>query len=811
MQQRTKTIIGILAAILLGGVSMYLSSSGLFKGLTKYQAYKEPSATGIVDQLKEYVEIPAIVLKHKGAIPNTGEYIFKVKEGKKSVKFSAVEGKGKWQKLKGSVTTPPSGSQGGTENDDDMIKNKEKLAQEMAEKEKDMSSSADEFLSGLSVTEGGGVTDPAESATMTEEEQEYAEVLSETLDEANTHEQEYTEGITKAFSKVSTTDGQEHEETAETLTVVSELQDQTTETTEVTEDVTAGAAPIETLEVDASSLGNDTSAATEFEKEMTSDKVAPGVFLVPSGAAGAEKQKAAESVNVTYLPTAHAFSLTTKQPEGGIILNPGESAKFTPSALGEDAVWISVSGEFHVLLDIVEEDKARVDSGQVEEPDHPAPTGVTISKAIMAGFENIAVYWTKPAPTMANTTIEGYVISAKFKGANGQYIDTAEYESTESASATLHAVKGTSYFNNGATSVEAKVKAKYKDGTDSDWSNTATYTLVEVAAAPPGGETQPAATHPAPSNLIATADASSIVISWQAPASTDLAISNYILQIQETNIENQSQTYEEEVDPSITSLQVPKDTIEEGIAKFEFLIRAKYADGVISELSNKATYNVITQEVVVEETVVDDSEDPPVEEEEEVVQPTGEIKIKNADIWPKGFNPSLVLTKISFETTGTALVTVEIRSSTGQKIVTLVDDEEAKADKYEIYWDGTDDPAQSKGKVVPQGEYTWKVTAKDPTSKAIKDSKSGDVNVVYNPGGADFEGNTGSGSSNTTTSTSAASASAESAQNAQNTLAMLSLQSASSGETAGTGPGTLIYLFLPAAGLIFRRGHKHAK
>ena len=446
-----------------------------------------------------------------------------------------------------------------------------------------------------------------------------------------------------------------------------------------------------------------------------------------------------------------------------------------------------------VLVDIV---------GQAEEPDHPAPTGVTISKAIMAGFENIAVYWTKPVPTMVTPGIEGYVISAKFKGANGQYIDTAEYESTESASATLHAVKGTSYFNNGATSVEAKVKAKYKDGTDSDWSNTATYAIVEAAAAPPEDVVQPPANHPAPTSLTVTEDTANVVISWQSPANPDLAISKYILQIEETDTAKQEKTYEEEIDPSITSMQVPKSTIEEGIETFEFLIRAKYSDNVMSTWSNKATYNAITQEIVIEE---EKSEDPPEEEEEEVVQPTGNIKIKSADIWPKGFNPSLVLTKISFETTGTALIEVEITSSTGQKVVTLIDDEEAEADKYEIYWDGTDDPDESKGKVVPQGTYTWKVTAKDPTTKSIKDSESGTVNVVYNPGGADFESSTGAGNSSSITSTSATSTSTQSAQNTQNTLAMLSLQGATSGETAGTGPEMLVYLFLPAAGLLLRR------
>ncbi|MBT7737078.1 hypothetical protein HN709_05325, partial [Candidatus Peregrinibacteria bacterium] len=196
------------------------------------------------------------------------------------------------------------------------------------------------------------------------------------------------------------------------------------------------------------------------------------------------------------------------------------------------------------------------------------------------------------------------------------------------------------------------------------------------------------------------------------------------------------------------------------------------------------------------------------EEEEGEEQPPGELKITGAKAWPKGFNPTLVLTKISFTTTAASLITLEIRSDTGQEIVTIYKDEEAKAGSYEEYWDGTDNPDEDKGKIVPQGAYTWKIIAKDPATKKIKDSETGEVTVMYNPGGTDFEssgtGSSGnSSSSNTTTATS--NSGTQSALDTQNTLAMLSLQSATEGETAGTGPEMLVYLFLPAAGLYFRR------
>ena len=137
MQQRTKTIIGILAAILLGGISIYLSNTGLFKGSILEDTYIAPSESGSIEDLEAYVEVPPSIINSGGEIANPGEYVFTVKEGGKPVEFSVVDGMGDWEQIVGLEEAPaPGDSQAGE--GEAMIENEATVTEEMAEMAKEI-------------------------------------------------------------------------------------------------------------------------------------------------------------------------------------------------------------------------------------------------------------------------------------------------------------------------------------------------------------------------------------------------------------------------------------------------------------------------------------------------------------------------------------------------------------------------------------------------------------------------------------------------------------------------------------------------
>lgn len=173
-----------------------------------------------------------------------------------------------------------------------------------------------------------------------------------------------------------------------------------------------------------------------------------------------------------------------------------------------------------------------------------------------------------------------------------------------------------------------------------------------------------------------------------------------------------------------------------------------------------------------------------------------DIKILKADAYPKGFNPLVNETQITYKVSATAKLEIKIIDYKGVTIVTLLDNEEIEAGEHHVWWNGTDS-TESSGKVVPSGTYVFKVTAKDPESGEVKDIKSGEVNAIYTIAGAtdgnDFEGQNGDQGQSSAGLTKT------------DLKATVSLQNSSSGVTAGTGPGVLIYLLFPAIGYIFTR------
>lgn len=171
---------------------------------------------------------------------------------------------------------------------------------------------------------------------------------------------------------------------------------------------------------------------------------------------------------------------------------------------------------------------------------------------------------------------------------------------------------------------------------------------------------------------------------------------------------------------------------------------------------------------------------------------TGDAKLKNVDAFPKGFNPQLNATKISYSVTGKGKVDIKIQNTNGVTVATLINNKDVEKGDYHIWWDGTEN--NKSGKLLSPGTYTYKVTLKDPKDDDVLDTASGSLNLVYaKVASSDETPDNGTiKATNLKSSTS-------------NSQAVVSLQNAQSGKTAGTGPETLIYLIFPAVGYIISR------
>lgn len=185
-----------------------------------------------------------------------------------------------------------------------------------------------------------------------------------------------------------------------------------------------------------------------------------------------------------------------------------------------------------------------------------------------------------------------------------------------------------------------------------------------------------------------------------------------------------------------------------------------------------------------------DFEDPEEDEEEDS---DSDAKLKDVDAFPKGFNPQLNATKISYSVTGIGKVDIKIHNLKGDIVATLANNQSVEKDDYDIWWDGTDN--NKSGKLLEPGTYTYKITLKDSKDDDVLDTASGSLNLIYAKVASETAATPDNGTvkaTNLKTTTS-------------NSQAVVSLQNATSGKTAGTGPGTLIYLLFPAAGYIISR------
>ncbi len=194
----------------------------------------------------------------------------------------------------------------------------------------------------------------------------------------------------------------------------------------------------------------------------------------------------------------------------------------------------------------------------------------------------------------------------------------------------------------------------------------------------------------------------------------------------------------------------------------------------------------------------------------------GDIKITKDDVMPKGFNPLINETKITYEISAKAKMEIKILDHTGVTVVTLIDNKEVEKGDYYVWWNGTDNATEA-GEVVPKGDYTYKIIAKDPVSGEMKDVKTGSITALYSVAGEeDFENvDAGNDVTNSTDSSGQESSNSESSSNNNNAnnnssdaMATVSLQSAQTGVTAGTGTPVLIYLLFPLTGYLLSKKYK---
>lgn len=170
----------------------------------------------------------------------------------------------------------------------------------------------------------------------------------------------------------------------------------------------------------------------------------------------------------------------------------------------------------------------------------------------------------------------------------------------------------------------------------------------------------------------------------------------------------------------------------------------------------------------------------------------GTTKLKDVTAFPKGFNPQLNATKISYSVTGIGKVDIKIHNLKGDSVATLVTSQSVEKKDYEIWWDGTDD--NKSGTLLEPGTYTYKITLKDSEDKNVLDTATGSLNLIYPQVAAETPDTPDNGTVKAT-----------SLKSTSNSQAVVSMQNATAGTTAGTGPGTLIYLLFPAAGYIISR------
>ncbi|MEK7086009.1 MAG: hypothetical protein AAB953_03275 [Patescibacteria group bacterium] len=164
------------------------------------------------------------------------------------------------------------------------------------------------------------------------------------------------------------------------------------------------------------------------------------------------------------------------------------------------------------------------------------------------------------------------------------------------------------------------------------------------------------------------------------------------------------------------------------------------------------------------------------------------IKITKADAFPKGFNPTVTNTKITYAINKEAIIEIKIVDSSGQTVVKLIDDKKISKGEYFVNWYGTTDNEEG-GPVVKTGTYQYKILAKNTQTKAVEDTADDEINLIYFTL-EDMPKDDGK---------------SDEVVNKDQADATMTLNNSKSGKTAETGPGVIIYSIFPIIGYFLSR------
>lgn len=169
----------------------------------------------------------------------------------------------------------------------------------------------------------------------------------------------------------------------------------------------------------------------------------------------------------------------------------------------------------------------------------------------------------------------------------------------------------------------------------------------------------------------------------------------------------------------------------------------------------------------------------------------GTLKITKADAYPKGFNPTVSESKISYEVNKDAVIEIKITDSNSLNVAKLVENKKITAGEYFVNWKGTSNNEQN-GVILAPGTYKYKILAKDPVTSEVKDTAEGEINLIYSVPKTEGPGTV----------------QPPVVIDKQQAKATQTLNNSTSGKTAKTGPGILIYAIFPLVGYIITRKKK---
>jgi len=182
----------------------------------------------------------------------------------------------------------------------------------------------------------------------------------------------------------------------------------------------------------------------------------------------------------------------------------------------------------------------------------------------------------------------------------------------------------------------------------------------------------------------------------------------------------------------------------------------------------------------------DNSQDPDAQNDAELPS------LSRVSASPKLFNPLVQELIIKYTLSGNAKIDVEIFNLSGQLVTKLTNNQSLGAGEHTAKWKGTVNN-QITGDIVPPARYKYKITVKNANTGEVITTQDAIITVAYDQAGSGTSG-TGSDTNNSNDISSTTQANAS-----------LALQNITSGRTADTGPGILLYGLFPLAGYFVRK------